>query len=517
MIQTPEEIQILIFQHVDTSIESLTTLTQTCTSLKRLLDSVDATVIKHKVQQRVPWMEIQQPGTGLDTWMDAARRIVTQRRQFEQHDSIDLEHYGKDILRNCGSGNTDINYIDAIEVDGKMVPGGKNLPTSFSPMFQEEFPTPCGGLRGKYMEEVDKGFIDLTTMEYQKEEPYPPKTTWTGCVDGDRLPMSGIRVVNTAGHGFSLLQETERWVLVHIYKPDIPDEITKFLLDKNNVVVENNQSLLYFDTNTRAGCTRTYAFSQCTFVHLLPGSTGAIVFEPGEGDETVISYDSLTSQAPVVLITANLNSSDFGNTCYTEQTYRGVARQLVVTYGGILYLHIKEKLLSPLWIDLCDGKAFGGVRKGMKSILLTPQAAPPSIHKSFGMVRSENGRWAMQTLSAGRIVVDLSTQKTYIIRTKSKWPNPGFVFVGLNEDVPVFYICHMAYGIKMDDGDWEDLDESFGKVTNIKDTGSYLKYRDPNEILDGSEERLKTPRMARMVVPSTRDQNERSVEWQLVG
>ncbi|KAG5358910.1 hypothetical protein CKK34_5229 [Yarrowia sp. E02] len=269
----------------------------------------------------MPWMQIRQPGTGLNTWMVAAQLIIARNKDFSSNPSKWTSC--KDFYDNCPKvmRNRDLTYVDSVEIDGKMVPEGKNLPADFNPLFTAEIPTPCGGLTGKYMEELhgeDKTrFIDLTTMEYFPSHPDPPpeESYWSGNVYSKRLPNSG-----------------------------------------------NKHS---------------------------KGQTASIT--------------ALTTP--------------FSNTLVINDCERGFILQQET--------------------------------------------------ERFMVVRTEQN----------------DNHKTYIIRLQAKWPNPGFVFVGLDGSakLPVFYRCHMAYGIKQDEDGWEDLDESPASMDNIKDTGSYLKYRDPNE------------------------------------
>lgn len=560
IVNTPNEVLGLILRDDSTSLESIVALSQTCPLLRNVLEGLDGTIVKQKVLDRIPWMEIGQPGTHLDTWMTAARRIVGRKRSFvsENHKWIDSTEY-YDMLGRI-SHNTDINYIESIEIDGKMQPQGRNLPTDFNPLFVTEMPTPCGGLTGKFMEEIEGDgtrFIDLTTLVYSRAHPHPPPTasTWTGNLSASfnmangeraaRTPMSGICTINKSGHRYNLLQETGRWILVEIqddYEDPDAQEIrfrnTKYLLDKKNIVLEDGETRLYFDTDSGDNA-RVYPDAQLTFVHLLPGSIGAIVFQDN-GEMVLVYYDDIVGDKGRVLLTfldfqgqefaERLRSTQYGQEGLRE---RGTRRQLVVTYGGMLYLHIRESFLVPLWVELDDKachphddrfsefEAFahtsskvviGGLRADMKTLLLAPEREMLSLQQTYGIIRSENGRWAMQTLSCGRIVADLATQKTFIIRPQAKWPNPGFVFVGLDvlKQRPVFYRCHMAYGIKQDADGWEDLDESYGRISNIKDTGSYLKFRDPNEIAANNHFRM-IPHRYTVVQPNIRDQSEMSV------
>lgn len=560
IVTTPYEVLNLILRDDTTCLESIVALNQTCALLRNVLKSVDETIVKAKVLDRIPWMEVCQPGTHLDTWMASARLIVARKKSIvsESHKWIDSSEY-YDMLGRI-KDNTDITFIDSIEIDGKMKADGMNLPTSFHPMFTTEIPTPCGGLTGKHMEELNGGetrFIDLTTMEYSNTHPNRPSdaTTWSGEFSGSfrmdtggraaRMILSDILIINTCGSKFNLLQETERWILVETkedYENPDTQEIrfkhTKFLLDKTKVTLDDRESRLYFNTES-GDCARRYSDSKLTFVHLLPGSAGAVVFEDN-GEMILVFYDDIAGDKGQVLLSfLNFPGQDFAErlrpTDYIQDGWRirGTNRQLVVTYGGMLYLHIRESFLVPLWVELSDKSAnpvddrftefeafahaspkvvVGGLRADMKTLLLSPERELLSRQQTYGIIRSEDGRWAMQTLSCGRIVQDLATQKTYIIRPQAKWPNPGFVFVGLDESqqLPVFYRCHMAYGIKQDADGWEDLDESYGCISNIKDTGSYLKYRDPNEIA-ADDHRKMIPHRYTVVQPNIRDQSVKSV------
>lgn len=585
LTKLPTELQKLLL--CNTSLESIVALNQSCSFYREFFRETDDSVVRQKVQERIPWMELGQPGTGLATWLDAARLIVSRCKSFLEKPEkwLDSDEYA--LHQEAIKRNTNITYVDSVKIE--------DLPTSFKPMFTDTIYTPVGGLSGKYMDELESltewgdgviRTVDVTTRKPVKNLPEPPKPTrWSGQIDSmdddydDEssviMPISGVLLVNDKGGTLRALQENERWYLV-----ELPEEGELYLLDKQLVEYEeeksNSRTRHNFDVDEQE-FVKCYLDSEYTFVHLLPGSTGVIVFEFGEQNELEVYFDDVGGNRGRILLTeltGNLEEyeeffDESRNHGYdNDQGTRGTPRQLVVTYGGMLYLHLRTHVLIPLWVDFADVCEFpkrslcyenastvavGGLRQDFKTLLLTPEPREMPVEQTYGIVRSPVGQWAMGTASCGRIVVNLSTQKSYVIRAAEEPKGEPFVFVGLNEagDRPVFYRCTMkhrlshmrkqmesdlfSFGLgggfggfgmppgfppnqRGDDGDLSDeFDTGYGyngpeEDAHGKTTRAYLCYRDyTHAALDRCE-----PLFHTMVRPDTNDQNLKATSKSLV-
>ncbi|QNP95077.1 YALIA101S10e03774g1_1 [Yarrowia lipolytica] len=545
ILRVPAEIQQMFLQ--DLCLASLVALHDACREFRTLLASLDGSVIREKVTERVPWMEIGQPGTGLSSWMDCARLIVARRQSMISCPQkwLDTVRYGGLLGRIVQ--NIDLVYIEPIELNNKG-PGQEydTLPSSYKPVFSTTIPTPCGGLTGKYMEvqsdeheddeEPETRYIDLTTCEYHHVHPHPrPKpATLTKTVlskitaSGESvaiIPNSDVRVVDRNGLLFFVLQETSKWVVVR-QSGGVEGEVssTKFVIDKDRTVVQQDgQKYLYFDSHTHENCSRVSSPSRYTVLHVLPDSQGAIVLEYLEDEGLWIFYDNLSSdQDKTLLVSLPLQNDDIFETLGNEMSLQGTRRQLIVTYGGMLYFQWRQRYLIPLWIDFVDEPGLlnssqhtlGGLRTDMKTLLLAAKEKPvafgdgPLEWYAEGVVQSENQRWAVQKTTAGRTIVDLSRQKTYIVRTgnrtdkNARWED--FVIVGLDEaqQLPVFYLCHL-------DTNWPDM---FGSLDHK--LACFLQRRRGEE----HEARLDLKGQQRrgVIRPNPHDQNQKGVplEWE---
>lgn len=509
LVHLPREILALIVWNL--ALEDVVALFHTNALFRGIISDFDT---KEKVLERVPWMEIGQIGTDLESWLDAAMMIVGWKKSFvsESIKWIPKEKYAENLEKIIK--NTDIAYVTAVECE--------NLPTTFTPMFKAEMPTSCGALEGKYMEELvgetrKTRFVDMTSMQTSETHPDPAQKskTWSGWYEGcfsedgnvtSRVPFSDLWVINKGGKEFVTTQTSERWILVRIEQN--VGFYAQYLLDKSTVTDDT----LYFNSET-GDYARVYEDSEYTCIHLLPGSVGTIRFLFDE-DDLFVSYDDVAGdKGEVFLLQLPTDCERYveifndAHPDYAEEEamgYRGSARQLVVTYGGVLYLHLRESVLIPLWVDLQDVPehgvatppfydepvkvAVGGLRKDIKSLLLDPEEEDESEHQAYGIVRSEDKRWAMQILSCGHIVVDLATQRSYITRPTSEWDGGEFNFVGVDKgtDLPVFYRVRM--------------DGSKGT------TGSYLKHRHQNKSI--------IPLDYTVIDPNMSDQSEGSVPLQ---
>lgn len=461
----PPEVACLILFHLD--LDELIALKHTSQLYLRLVCGLDDQYIKPLVQKRVPWMEIGQPGTGLYTWMDAATRIVVRHKLLMNEPTtwINTERYSPRLRHVIG--NTDINFVEPVMIK-------ESLPDC-KPMFNEKIYTYVGDLTGTHMQSRS-GFTDLTTFTKTKTHPNPPKKdTWSGLLfskyHGSRsyvtMPMSGLWVFNADKLAFQVTQETSEWILV-----DIRDEkytLHTCVLDKSKA--KGTVLIFGIRKSFRETICKDYKYSSdSVMVHFLPGKLGAIVFDKVQKGMVVVSYDDFgRSGDEVALVKLHMDFDEMR--IYKGQEISDSPRQLVVTYGGVLYLHFQGYMLLPLWLELGSRDDYpkqkgyedyekyspdsgsvislGGTRQQLKSILLIPKPKDKDYRTNYGLARSDDGRWVSQVVSSGCIVADLATGKTFVVHD---YYFCAFMFVGINEagDRPVFYSCHVAAGLFSD-------------------------------------------------------------------
>lgn len=118
----------------------------------------DESLVRPKVLQRVPWMELV-PEVGMGSWMDCARLIVARRRSLTKepdkwwrfNERQATENYClHELMR-----NTDIGYLPAENIDGG------TLPDTFEPLFESEM----AHVQGKYFLSPRGKVLDMTTIK----------------------------------------------------------------------------------------------------------------------------------------------------------------------------------------------------------------------------------------------------------------------------------------------------------------------------------------------------------------
>lgn len=509
--------------HEITCLESLVALSQSCSRLRTVISQFDGSLVRHRVLERVPWMRIGEAGTGLVTWMDAARLIVARKRSVERDESesrgwIVGDRYSLQLEEIVD--NMDIEYVEPVEIEK-----GGNLPASFEPMFRDEIMIRGGTLTGRFMEDEWEGdsdeegqedanqysdrYVNLTTMKVSNTHPERPKrASWSGWISstvdettGMRTavnPITGLTIVHDTA--FEVLQETDRWILLRTegYPDWLPlaqaydlyygEHIPLSFINRSRVKMRGDKSFLFLNQLGRGETCYVRPNGLRVFVSFIPDTSCAIVFEfKAEDDKHMtVSYLNLETKAETILM-KNLPSKldryeefydddEFhaGYDDFVHPSVKGSQRQLVITYGGILYLNIYGEALIPLWVDLSNvnqGKA-GVNMKTMKSMILVPINSLDynNSNNTHGIVRSTDGRWASQILGGGRRVVDLATGKTYFAYNSAleKLSFPPFEILFVEEATsknnrPTFY----SFRIKTSDCEGDIVGKRLSSTWNF--------------------------------------------------
>lgn len=134
-------------------------------------------------------------------------------------------------------------------------------------------------------------------------------------------------------------------------------------------------------------------------LHFLPDRQGAIVFEELEENVVLAFYDDFSpSNNKIPLAKMKLDLYELGN-----------SPNIVLTYGGLLYIRDGGGLV-PLWVEIdTNGVAVGGARQDRKTLFVTYEA----IDEEQGLVISWDKRWVAYDNLCG-IVADVATGKSYI-------------------------------------------------------------------------------------------------------
>lgn len=98
----PHEICSLVFTHCD--LEECLALSETCTAFRDSLIDVDSSIVRRKVKNRVPWMDLGGSKTGINTWIDCARiiRARTQSMKDEDQEASVVQYSGL-LLHYCSN------------------------------------------------------------------------------------------------------------------------------------------------------------------------------------------------------------------------------------------------------------------------------------------------------------------------------------------------------------------------------------------------------------------------------
>ncbi|KAG5358605.1 hypothetical protein CJU89_5228 [Yarrowia sp. B02] len=387
------------------------------------------------------------------------------------------------------SSNTKIVYEPVNDVSGK------TLPETFTPLFEtDQFFQTLGELRGKYIK-VSNWFLDAVNFTWFDKMPVEdPKDSWqiydyslVALENEMKCPLSDITVTST--EMFQIVQENDRWLLVRRHIGGGRYFVEKKLAVDGKLVFEHEKAFYLPGSGSQS------IFEP--YVQLLPNSQGAFMLEFPERGQAQFGYLDLEKRAGLVVL-ANFpaQSVDYFFWGYNRKVTRG--RDFVIPYKGTLWLNYQERVLIPLWADL-SGDPTCGVPDNRKSVIIRSSKSPNSLsgNSSYRLIRSVNKRWVSYVWSRGRIVCDLDTSTTYIVRDRGWKMYPGASFVELSEDgnTPIFYTMNVYFLRRLRDrrDNWEfesadpdpEFADVFGKPLTLELLGNLSwKAEFCNDIMD---------------------------------
>lgn len=532
----PDEILQQILSY--TQLDALIALNQTCTRFRAFLKASDASFIRDKVLDRVPWMV---PNYEMETWIICGRLIVERERSLneEREDWMFLdgsrESYRK-LTELTKNNNTDIKYVSVKNINH----GG--LPESFEPLFgSQSFWQRNGDIQGRYMS-IDRCYLDASTFDWVRKVPYTEEKpdSWYGYACGGSryeslicvCPLSKLKVTEANSKFFVLVQETKHWLVIKAEQK--VHLIDKRLATKDNeLVFEMGKGAIVweYEEDDRPITGEFHRESSEYLVQFLPDDLrGAFVLKFNIPTRTTgLHYLDLSSKELRLLATFPGRSSDYNWRPHYSRSR--TPRDFVVTYEGTLWLHYREKELIPLWVDFgysevdSEGASVSrdtstsrevkpfpaGSRYDFDTLRVRSSKSPilKTGFRDYRLYKSADSRFVTNPAALGRIVCDLATQITYIVRDEHNTLYPGAMFIDLDPELgnPVFYTFtdeflaalettwmdpeHVWSDVDSEEEDDEPVEYSKERIMQCARTEMYRNdylYHSEDEEIDDQEE-----------------------------
>lgn len=430
MKELPDEIWTRILSEL--WLLPLVALSLTSERFQSLVNAVDSTIVRDAVLERVPWME---PFHVYSTWLQCG--VIVLARASSQSKEPDLWTFldastSKKTMKRLAA-NDSVEYLPVIDVSGS------TLPATFKPMFETQvFWQPNKMLRGKYMT-VNGCTLDATNMEWFREMPVkdPEPKSWYGVIKSTEgavvCPLSKIRVTSSNSE-FRLIQETERWLLIE-------RESESCILDKQRA----RENTITTGIESAAVVLPKQMPNQLLFQFFPNQKAAFVLIFTVNSKQAMLNFLDLENRRMKQLAVFPATFEDYWyNPVFADSgvlTEATTPRDFVVPYGGTLWLNHHERELIPLWADLTEG--LGGVQEmGMSTLRLRPAESRDVDEgsRTCRLYHSADGRFVTHYYGLGRIVCDLATGITYIVKDRGWKMGAGASFIGTDEtDHPKFY------------------------------------------------------------------------------
>lgn len=465
-----DEILQRIFSHAQ--LYTLIALSQTYTRFRALLQTLDASITRDKVLEHVPWMTpVDEEGSWLQCGQLALARqksLDTKPKEWTFLDNSDASFYK---IRTQLTAKTDVRYVAVKNVNHT------GLPDSFDPLFDEEhqrFSQRNGIVQGKYMG-INGGYLDATNFDWHRQKPdgyFEMPESWYGyaCNAGRKYPIchcpfSGMKVSEANSKFFVLEQETKHWLVIKAeQKVQIVD---KRLAKDNTLVFEMGKATVVLEHpgfESHGGDSGGYV------IQFLPDDLrGCFVLEFDLPTKTTkLHYLDLFSNTKEMRLLATFPGRRSDYDWSPQENTEWTPRDFVVTYKGMLWLHYREKELIPLWVDLSRDNCTAASHQDTDTVRVRATKAPvcKKGQRGYRLYKAWNSRYVTHPGAMGRIVCDLATQTTYIVRDETRANVTGATFVALDpEEGPQFYtftdhLLAVLGEMWMDPDVEEELDEN---------------------------------------------------------
>ncbi|KAG5360902.1 hypothetical protein CJU89_3997 [Yarrowia sp. B02] len=443
------EICRLIVLHA--SLDSMVALSQTSRNMSAILSSDDTSIVRQKVLERVPWMELA-PEVGLRSWMDCARLIVARRRSFKEepekwwsyNDKNPSLNYTMDELK----AHTDITYVEQENIDGRA------LPESFKPLFGSAL----SPFKGKLFSSPGGKALDMTTMKLVKpeikDESRKDESRWRvteGLFLRGKFEPQGLvkglwsvkcehsQIIIGCVTPFHITDyHEEGWVLAEGTFEELDDSKKSYFVKK-----PENKTYLLFEPDKEICLYREIEPNQVRPTNqfrrsyqFTPNGNGlvCILWVIDDGGIVVckqsIFYHDLSTK----------NSRAISLAQFTQEAHHfSVQIYHVVFYAGMMFLNFDyDTYLVPLWVDLeplqaDQTHAFLGNKFVWKTLAYNLDVLRQF---TFPTILSSDRRWLTRT---GCTVSDLWKCKTYISKNTTVGVKPREILVGAGDEEPTFF------------------------------------------------------------------------------
>ncbi|KAG5358449.1 hypothetical protein CJU89_5018 [Yarrowia sp. B02] len=334
--------------------------------------------------------------------------------------------------------------------------------------------------------------LNLKTMEFQEgsiDDVYvddkPRKPRYDTRFASRTAECPSKTVVKSKDKDLQVIQENERFVHLAVCARSMI--VSECFVDK--VACSKEGDVLLFD----AFHSSSHFLGNNVIVKM--ASNGAFVFKLGEMVQ-ISWFDGV--ETPLLTL------SNFYGQIRSEKWQ---FPPLLETYGGMVYLYYADSVLIPFWGDLGHAEAKDNKEeksiwkdKPVSNLKLGMKPSMKSIRVTFDFDRRLPEELTLSTdrrflVSHSRVVADLATAKTYIVKDPGEFEYNSMVFAGRKNDKPQFYRWSTLYSnyfnkyIHRMEGDPEGTMKWFLEKSKVARGLKKLVYREcsPGFSLDQKE------------------------------
>ncbi|KAG5360761.1 hypothetical protein CJU89_3849 [Yarrowia sp. B02] len=438
----PVELCLQLFFLCD--LEGCLALSETSKTFSEVFVGLDQTLIRSKVQQRVPWIRLDEKDTEIDSWARAAR-LVRARTSGARSNSPNWKIVKN--LRPLLSVPPVIECVSAVNVD-------TNLPDSFEPIFDEiNLRYESYRFKGDHLC-VDDMSMSLKTLRKSVLQPSKPrKPKQLSDIFDDRPEHSNMVIHEDDPVGQRLLFSGENATTIHLteQRKGLMYSQIDYLVHKPGSALEDGT--IGFDPSSSVALPliRYDGANGHYRIKMLPAPFGGVFIVEYSTPTLRISYMDSDPYDNKVVLLAKLE----GHTI----TSFPVDIQIEI-YNGLLFFNVDGQFVR-LWVDLgfqkrqtyqqftklnasTEIRGFYQQRKYTRALSATrTDWAPIGLYtETTGHADLEprgKERYITAANSEPFFVGDLLTGKTYVAEYGDGMPVVHVAGVSADSSTPVFY------------------------------------------------------------------------------
>lgn len=429
----PDLVVKKICSHVN--LDACLALADTSIVFRRLIRKADASLVRTKVQLRIPWASLAPSESNYTSWFDFARVVISRAKKMRSGSTSWKRVKSLDSIP-----RSELKFVDPVDAQGRV---------EFKPLFDGAFLMPHITQRdGPSLVHLqgNKIFTDHVSVELEtfkvKQGVINTKETHLPQKSALFTPRGTKIFINDDDTAIQFVDENNRLLWVK----DGADDV----FVNKSCAPKNGDGIIMYD--------RRDASNQ---VHDLTGGCGKLL----KGSGGVIGIKSTPDEHHVCYfpVMAGRNRYVF---CLASFSGNGVRDEVfktldIVIYNGMLHINLFNTMV-PFWTDLkhqrSRHKQMGedevilvpaGFSKTMKAFRLADnsrQTLAKTRHLEHSTLRSRCGRFVSASLSRGRVVGDLLTGTSFCVNDDSQ-DRPNFVFPYLRGQTPAFIRWERSTGI----------------------------------------------------------------------